>query len=81
MGDEPRRTRQNGFGMVMKHDLIQAKQPRLAREFAEFHCTLTIQLIAAIVYLIKKRRIVRLSILHRTHLRSFQEVASRLSRS
>lgn len=53
MGDEPRRTGQNGFGMVMKHDLIQAKQPRLAREFAEFHCTLTIQLIAAIVYLIE----------------------------
>ena len=53
MGDEPRRTGQNGFRMVLKHDLIQAKQPRLAREFAEFHCTLTIQLIAAIVYLIE----------------------------
>ena len=53
MGDEPRRTGQNGFRMVLKHDLIQAKQPRLAREFAKFHCTLTIQLIAAIVYLIE----------------------------
>jgi hypothetical protein len=65
MSDEPRRTGQNGFGMVVKHDLIQSKQPRLVREFAKFHCTLATQLIVTIVYLTRERQIVTLSILDR----------------
>jgi AraC family transcriptional regulator len=65
MGNQPRRTGQNGFGIMLKHDLVQSRQPRRGREFAKFHCTLTTQLMVAIVYLTRERQIVTLSILDR----------------